>query len=60
MELVKYEEMNTRYYVCVCILSFVIRHAMRMRRITLSLVACMAVPDFVRILINGTTFGKSF
>ena len=32
--------------VCVCILALVIHHAMRMRHIILSSVACLALPQF--------------
>jgi hypothetical protein len=37
-------------------LALVIQHAMRMRRIILSSVACPAVPHFPHYLIKGTIF----
>ena len=36
-------------YVCVCILSLIIRHAMRMCCVILSSVACLAVPNFATL-----------
>ena len=41
--------------VCVCV-ALNIKHAMRMRRIVLSSVACLAVPYFPHYLINRPIF----
>jgi hypothetical protein len=46
--------------VCVCILAVATVHAMRMRRIILSSVACLALSYFSFYLLNGTIFGKKF
>jgi hypothetical protein len=43
-------------YVSVAL---VIQHAKRMRRVILSSVACLALHNFVLVLINGTIFGKT-
>jgi hypothetical protein len=34
------------------------QHAMRVRRVILSLIACLALPLFLHYLINGATFSK--
>ena len=39
-------------------LALVIQHAKHMHFILLSLMACLAVPNFPHCLINGTIFGK--
>ena len=45
------------YYECVSVV-LVIQHATRMRRIILSSVACLALPNFSMYLTKGTIFGK--
>jgi len=40
--------------------ALVIQHAMRMRRIILSSVACSALPYLPHYLITGMIFGKSW
>jgi hypothetical protein len=42
---------------CVLV-ALVIQHAMRMRRVALSYVACMAQPYFSKLYHKGTIFGK--
>jgi len=48
---------NNTYSECVFV-TLVIQNAMRMRRIMLSSVACMAVQYFPHYLINGTILGQ--
>jgi len=46
-----------KYYECVSVALF-IQHAMRMRCVILSTVACLGLPHFPKYLINKTIFGK--
>jgi hypothetical protein len=44
--------------VCVCFLTLVIRHAMRVRRVILSSVACLAVSYFLTFAHKRHDFGR--
>jgi hypothetical protein len=48
---------NITYSECVSV-ALVIQHAMRMRPIVLSSLACLAVPYFSTYLIKGKVFGE--
>jgi hypothetical protein len=55
-ELINYEAVSIKYYVCVCVCVCVIRHAVRMRRIILPSVVCPAVPMFLHIISQAARF----
>jgi hypothetical protein len=50
--------MNIKYCECVSV-ALVIQHAMRMRRVVLSSVACWLYHIFPHYHIKGTIFGKN-
>jgi len=55
---------SIKYYVCVCVClcvwggTLIIQHAVRMRRIILSYVACLSLQHFPHYLIRGTILHK--
>ena len=60
MELINYKSNSITYSECVSV-TLVIQHAMRMRRVILSSVACLTVPYFFHNMSKNTLFsGKSY
>jgi hypothetical protein len=49
---------STTYSECMSV-ALVIQHAKRMRRVTLSALACLALPCFSTLSHNSTTSGKN-
>jgi hypothetical protein len=50
-----------KQYLLHCVsVALIIRHATRMRRITLPSVACLALPHFSTLFHNGTIFGEKY